>query len=92
MKMNQSTSFFKNYRYQYHDLETSMTGDLFFIKDGETIVVEIDDSSHLSVQRKTIHLKKDSMIIFKEGSRLIHLHKNDMDSFVENLASINVII
>jgi hypothetical protein len=77
----------KNYRYfSVEGNKTNKTGDLYFVdEDKNEIVLEIDDPSHLSEKSKGSHHEKDHLILIRDKTKLIRLHRDDIDHFVDNI-------
>lgn len=73
----------KSYKYINEEgIKTSKTGDLYFEHNDETIVIEVDENSHLIKKNRNSHMKKDIMILHTENTRLIRVNSNE----VENIA------
>lgn len=89
LKMMSDNGFQVNKNYRYFSVEgkkTNKTGDLYFVDEEENvIVIEIDDASHLSEKSKSSHLEKDNLILVRNKTKLIRLHKDDIDDFVKNI-------
>jgi hypothetical protein len=92
LKMMSDNGFQVNKNYRYFSVEgkkTNKTGDLYFVDEEENvIVIEIDDASHLSEKSKSSHLEKDNLILVRNKTKLIRLHRDDIDDFVNNIDEI----
>lgn len=82
------TTFKKHYivskNYKFPD---SKTADLYIQYDGQTILIEVDDVSHLTKVGKETHITKDDYCIANK-LKLIRFNKAAIESFKEHFESV----